>query len=121
MPDINQLLDLSPPLGLILGLNFLMAILKYSFKDTFPKRLIPALCFLLGGLIFPLIAEQKNVPYNMVSPLASKIIMGFVLGGCAVGGHQLFVNLLKNKFGIVMPGDTDFIEKPEEKKEGENK
>ena len=94
MPDITQLLDLTPPVALLFALNFLIWILKKA-APNFPRWTIPMLAFALGGIIFPLISESGKVPYQMRSPLTSQILIGLIIGGASVGGNQCFVRTMQ--------------------------
>ncbi len=103
MPNVDQLLNMSPVFILIGALNFLMWIIKFSFP-SFPKNKIPVLCLIIGGCVFPLTKVMSG-------PLVLKILMGIIIGGGSVGLHQTFVKQLKDKLNIQLPGETEVLVK----------
>lgn len=101
---------MSPPILLIVGINFLMWLIKYSLP-IFPRNKIPLVCALTGTLVFPILGNDGNVPYQFSSVLVGKLLYGFILGCASVGVHQLFIQQLKKRFGIQLPGETEIIVK----------
>lgn len=94
MPDITQLLDLTPPVALLFSLNLFIWILKKA-APNFPRWTIPSLAIALGGIIFPLISDTGKVPYQMRSPITSQILVGLIIGGASVGGNQWLVRTMQ--------------------------
>lgn len=99
------LVDLKPELGLWVSLNIFFAIAKRT--PVMPGWIIPWISFLLGGIVYPLVysASVGSVP----KPLASQVIIGLMIGGAAVGGHQLFKRTTE-RLGFTF-GETEIIER----------
>ena len=115
MPDINELFEMSPPFVLMAALNFLMWLIKYSFP-SFPKNKIPIVCALLGMFVFPMLGRDGKVLYSISDGVIGKLAYGFILGCASVGVHQIFIQQLKKRFGIQLPGETEILIKTSEDK-----
>lgn len=111
MEQLNELLNLSPPVGLLVFLFFLGVILKKA--DIFPNRFIPLTQLLLGAGIYPFLAAV--VPNGYYYPLAAKVFLGGLIGAGTVALHQVIKQYLEKK-GLKLNGeDTDFVSKSTEK------
>lgn len=109
MPDLNQLIDVAPPLALWMVLNFVMMFAKRS--PFIPNWSIPWLSFGLGGLAYPLLTDPDKVAFAVRCPICAQVLTGLLIGGAAVGGHQLFKQTIK-RFGF-STGDTEVIPNPD--------
>lgn len=82
--DLSSLQTMSPPVLFMLFLNLLgYGLAKSPFFDN---RFIPVVLFAVGGIVYPFIgildATQRH-PHVHLS------IIGFIIGGAAVGANQL--------------------------------
>lgn len=97
MNDIQELLKLSPPVILVLGLNFLGLGLK---KSPMPNWTIPIILSLTGLVVYPHIAETGSVGFEVRNPDVLLAVYGFALGAASVGLNQVFRQI----FGRFMDG-----------------
>lgn len=97
--SINELLELSPPVMLALLLNIVGALLK---KSPVPNWIIPWCLIVMGGVLFPFVAEQQTVVYNSYNPTVYTVIIGCCIGGASVAlyeGVSGFLDSRKPKVG----------------------
>jgi hypothetical protein len=107
MIDLNQLIDLAPPVGLWCALNFiLMGAKRIPGVATW---MIPFLSFALGGILYPLLSDPGKVSFAVRCPVCAQVVTGILIGGAAVGGHQAFKQII-NRIGL-STGDTETITK----------
>lgn len=106
METLKELVNLSPPVALMVFLFMFGVVMKRS--RFVPDRMIPIVQMLSGMVTYPLISEA--VPTGYYYPLASKIFLGGLLGGSTVAFHQTIKQFLKRK-GIVLDGDTEIVSK----------
>lgn len=100
---VNQLLELSPPVALWFALNFLLMFAKKC--PCVPNWMIPWLSFIAGGIVYPMISDPNSVSFAVRYPVAAQSLTGLLIGGAAVGSHQLFKQTIK-RFGF-STGDTE--------------
>ena len=91
MDQIKQLLELSPPVLLALGLNFLGLGLK---RSPIKNWTIPFLLIAAGAMVYPLIADVSKVSFQCQNPYALNAVFGAVIGGCSIGLNQAFRQIL---------------------------
>jgi hypothetical protein len=108
MIDLQQIVDMSPPVGLVFGLNLVIFLLKKSAPE-FPRWVLPTCSMIAGGIIYPLISSPGDVPYQMRSPVTAQALMGVIMGGCAIGTNQWFKTMVQ-RFGLFQD-DTTFTKK----------
>lgn len=108
MIDLKPFLDAAPPVALLIALNFvLMAIKKVPF---IPNWSIPFIAFAIGGIAYPLLSDPAKVSFAVRCPVCAQVITGLLIGGAAVGSHQMFKQFL-NRLGL-SSGDTIVITNP---------
>lgn len=56
---------------------------------------IPWVALGLGVVLYPLIGDPSQVPWNVRSPLAHSLVLGGLIGWASVGGHQTLLTLLR--------------------------
>lgn len=94
MDTFNELMQLSPPVILAVALNFVGLALK---KSPVADWLIPWLLILIGGAVFPFIAETGKINYECKNPFILHAIFGMAIGGLAIGLNQGIKQLLRNR------------------------
>ena len=90
---LNELLQLSPPVALLIAINMLGYALKRS-----PVRsdLIPFIALTAGAVAYPFVARDNPVAANS---LGMNVIIGFCIGGASVGLHQGVRSILNMRTG----------------------
>lgn len=116
--DIKELINLSPPAGLLLFLFVFGVVLKKA--AFFHNRFIPVTQVVLGAVVYPLLSN--SIPVGYYHPLATQIFLGALIGSGTVAGHQVIKQFLAKR-GFTLPGDTDLTRKDDETrwKEGKSK
>lgn len=94
---VEQLLKLSPPVLLAVFLN----VIGFSLKKVpwLPGWSIPLLLIAAGAGMFPYIADQASVSYQVENPAVFNGIIGGCIGGLAVGLHQAVSGFMKRNGG----------------------
>jgi len=107
----DNLVQLSPPFLLALGINFMMLFLRRIPYMQSHDWLLPIFALVIGGIVYPYVAEVGKVSYNVKNPAVLLHIIGFAIGGLSVAFHQIFKQLMK-KFFNIQTGDTMIMIKP---------
>lgn len=105
MDMLDQILSVTPHVGLVLCLNVLGYWLKRSpVKDW----LIPFILLPLAAIAWPIIADVKNDDYT-AQLVTRNVIVGILLGAASIGLHQI----VRKIFPFLFPerGDTMIIKK----------
>ncbi len=87
MSELEQLLELSPPVVLALALNCIGWGLK---KSPLAGWLLPLALMALGGAAYPFVAEVGKVSFAVRNPAAFNVVIGIAIGGLSVGLNQAF-------------------------------
>lgn len=110
MDIIDQLTAVSPRFALVLALCVIGFWLK---RSPVPNWVIPWVLVLLGGVVFPIIAEVKNDDYT-ASLIVYNVLIGILMGAASVGLHQA----MRPMFPFLFPqGNTTIIKKADVKPE----
>lgn len=109
----DSLLKVSPPIALAIFINFLLLFIGKLEYFRAKKDWLPIIALLIGGLVYPLVAEVGKISFSVPYPTMLNIVIGVCIGGLSVAFHQIFKNLLK-KVGA-STGDTMIITKDETK------
>ena len=110
---VDELLQVSPPIGLVLAINVFLMLLKKI--PSVPHWSLPIIAVVIGAFCYPLLTDPAKVSFAVKSPLLAQTITGILIGYAAVGAHQKFRQLVK-RFGM-HTGDTDQWSKHEVKNE----
>ena len=105
MDAIEQLLSVTPHVGLVLCLNVIGYWLKRSpIKDW----LIPLILIPLAAIAWPIIADVKDDDYT-AQLVTRNVIVGILLGAASIGLHQV----VRAVFPFLFPekGNTEIIKK----------
>jgi hypothetical protein len=105
--NLNEIVQLSPPIALALGLNIVGAAIK---KIGRLDSAIPLVLISLGAVIYPFISEMGKVDYECRNPMVLLGIYGALIGSASVGLNQMFRQFLATKDS----GSTD-TNKPDTK------
>jgi hypothetical protein len=74
---------MGPAALLLAALNVLGFALKSS---AMPNRFIPAMLLVVGGAVYPYVADYTTLTSN--NPTVLAVLYGICIGGAAVGVHQ---------------------------------
>lgn len=85
--DPQQLMKMSPPALLVLGLLVIGAVLKRIGSPLVDRLIAPTLT-LAGGAIYPFIADVSKVDYTMSNPQVFLVLCGLIIGAGSVGLNQ---------------------------------
>lgn len=108
---IKFITNLGPNAALMFAIMALLAALKKSPIATWTFPFIAMIC---GAVGFVFVGETTDVPHDIKSVTAYKVVVGAVIGYAAVGLHQNFKKLL-GAVGKSENGGTKFIKKDEVK------
>ena len=103
MPDLQQLLELSPLLLIWFGINLLMWVAKRI--PQVPNWSIPLIALVIGAVALPLFTDPGKVLFSVRCPVCLQVFQGACVGLASVGTHQLFRQIV-GRFGISL-GDTN--------------
>lgn len=92
MIDLKEILELSPPVALLVGLMLLGFYLK---RSPFPSWVIPIALAALGAVVYPLIAEVGKVSFHVANPAILNAVFGLLIGFAASGLQGQFRNILE--------------------------
>ena len=90
--DIKELLELSPPVALLVVLMLLGFYLK---RSPYPSWAIPLTLGVLGGVAYPFIAEVGKVSFQVSNPTVLNVIIGALVGLAGPGLQSQFQHILE--------------------------
>lgn len=108
MSSVNEILELSPPVALALGLVLLGAFLK---RSPFPNWAIPLGLCAIGAAVFPFIADVGKVSFQVRNPVVFHALLGGIIGLASTGLHAQFQNII-DRF---LPANGESKERTNEK------
>lgn len=90
--DIKDLLELSPPVALLVALLMLGFYLK---RSPFPSWAIPLTNGAIGAGIYPFVAEMSKVSFQVKNPMVFNALLGLVVGLASSGLQTQFKGILE--------------------------
>lgn len=102
--NIDQLLELSPPVAL---LGVLMLLGFYLKRSPFPSWAIPITLGVLGGGSYPFIADLSKVSFQVANPTVLNVIIGVLIGLAGPGIQSQFQNILERFLPPDKPKDSN--------------
>ena len=85
MEFIEIILQSSPPVLLAISINLVIFFLK---KSPVADWTLPFIAMALGAILYPLIAEVRELPHNVKSPVIHSAVIGLAIGGFSVAINQ---------------------------------
>lgn len=92
MNVVNEILEMSPPVALAVGLVLLGWCLK---RSPFPSWAIPLGLCVVGAVIFPFIADAGKVSFQVRNPVVFHGLIGGIIGLASTGLHAQFQHIIE--------------------------
>lgn len=91
MTSLDQLLEMSPPVALLVALILLGFYLK---RSPYPSWAIPLTNGVLGAVAYPFIADMSKVSFQVSNPAVFNALLGLLIGLASSGLQSQFKGIL---------------------------